>query len=122
MRRELREASAGVSACFAFGYAEPVLNASAVRPTARTCPWRNLYGDRLTNETIHGDVVPRRARLPSALAALLVFTSASAAAAQDVKRVLVLYPVSDGQPGILRFDESLRSALKSTPEHPGRDL
>jgi signal transduction histidine kinase len=55
------------------------------------------------------------ARLPSVLAALFVFTSASAAAAQDVRRVLVLYPVSDGQPGILRFDEGLRSALKARP-------
>ena len=49
------------------------------------------------------------------LAALLVFTSAPVAA-EDVKRVLVLYPVSDGQPGILRFDEGLRSALKARPD------
>ncbi len=49
------------------------------------------------------------------LAALLVVTS-SPVAAEDVKRVLVLYPVSDGQPGILRFDEGLRSALKARPD------
>jgi hypothetical protein len=55
------------------------------------------------------------ARLASVLAALLVSTSASAATAGDVRRVLVLYPVSDGQPGILRFDESLRSVLKTRP-------
>ncbi len=46
------------------------------------------------------------------LAALLVVTSAPVAA-EDVKRVLVLYPVSDGQPGILRFDEGIRTALKA---------
>ncbi len=59
---------------------------------------------------------PPTAPLPAVLAALLVFTSASVAAAQDVRRVLVLYPVSDGQPGILRFDESLRSALRARPD------
>jgi len=53
--------------------------------------------------------------LPSALAASLVFTSAWVATAQNIRRVLVLYPVSDGQPGIVRFDESLRSALKACP-------
>ena len=61
---------------------------------------------------------PRRPSAPSpvVLAALLAFTSASVAAAQDVRRVLVLYPDSDGQPGILRFDESLRSAFRARPE------
>ena len=34
---------------------------------------------------------------------------------EDESRVLVLYPVSDGQPGILRFDKGLRSALKARP-------
>ena len=55
------------------------------------------------------------ARLSSVLAAVLVVSCASVARAQDIQRVLVLYPVSDGQPGILRFDENLRSALKTGP-------
>src|SRR5262249_32966725 len=49
------------------------------------------------------------------LMTLLLLASASVAAAQDVRRVLVLYPVSDGQPGILRFDEGLRSVFKTRP-------
>ena len=44
---------------------------------------------------------------------LVALVSTSIAAGQDVKRVLVLYPVSDGQPGILRFDQSLRSVLRA---------
>ncbi len=61
------------------------------------------------------------ARPRCAIAALLVLASASSASsassatAGEVKRVLVLYPVSDGQPGIFHFDEGLRSALKTRP-------
>ena len=77
---------------------------------------RECHGNRLTDEGQPPDRGPRRRQLPAVLAALLVFTSASVAAAQDVRRVLVLYPVSDGQPGILRFDESLRSAFKASPD------
>ena len=57
---------------------------------------------------------------PVVLAALLVVTS-SPVAAEEVKRVLVLYPVSNGQPGILRFDEGLRSP-QGTPGHSRGDL
>ncbi len=45
------------------------------------------------------------------LAALLVLASSSVAVAGETKRVLVVYPTSDGQPGILRFQESLRIGL-----------
>jgi signal transduction histidine kinase len=52
---------------------------------------------------------------PAVLAVMIVATSSSGAA-EGSKRVLVLYPVSDGQPGILRFDNSLRSSLRSRPD------
>ncbi|MDR3622342.1 MAG: histidine kinase [Paludisphaera borealis] len=49
------------------------------------------------------------------LAALLVLVSSSVATAGEIKRVLVVYPTSDGQPGILRFQESLRLGLMNGP-------
>ena len=55
------------------------------------------------------------------LAALLVVTS-SPVAAEDVKRVLVLFPVSDGQPESTSSARGLRSALRATPGHPLGDL
>jgi hypothetical protein len=55
------------------------------------------------------------AELPQFLAALLVLASCSVTAAGETKRVLVVYPTSDGQPGILRFQESLRLGLMNGP-------
>ncbi len=55
------------------------------------------------------------AELSHFLAALLVLASCSVAAAGETKRVLVVYPTSDGQPGILRFQESLRLGLMNGP-------
>src|SRR5262249_17006398 len=52
--------------------------------------------------------------LLSVLAFLAPVPSASAAGADHIRRVLVLYPVSDGQPGILLFDQGLRSTFKKS--------
>src|SRR5262249_28528217 len=51
--------------------------------------------------------------LLSVLAFLSSVPSASAAGTDDVRRVLVLYPVNDGQPGVSFFDQSLRSTCKA---------
>ncbi len=53
------------------------------------------------------------AELSHFLAALLVLASCSVTAAGETKRVLVVYPTSDGQPGVLRFQDSLRLGLMS---------
>src|SRR5262249_39245831 len=50
--------------------------------------------------------------LLSVSALLALVPSASAAGADNIRRVLVLYPVSDGQPGGFLFDQSLRSACQ----------
>ena len=55
------------------------------------------------------------AELSHFLAAILVLASCSVAAAGETKRVLVVYPTSDGQPGVLRFQESLRLGLMNGP-------
>ena len=55
------------------------------------------------------------AELSHFLAALLVLASCSVTAAGETKRVLVVYPTSDGQPGVLRFQESLRLGLMNGP-------
>jgi signal transduction histidine kinase len=47
------------------------------------------------------------------LAAFLVLISSPIAAAQGARRVLVLSPVSDFQPGIIRFNKSLRSVFRT---------
>lgn len=57
--------------------------------------------------------VPASERLTPMLAALLVLISSPIAAAQGTRRVLVLYPVSDFQPGIIRFNENLRSVFRT---------
>ena len=55
------------------------------------------------------------AELSHFLAAVLVLASCSVTAAGETKRVLVVYPTSDGQPGVLRFQESLRLGLMNGP-------
>ena len=55
------------------------------------------------------------AELSHFLAALLVLAFCSVTAAGETKRVLVVYPTSDGQPGVLRFQESLRRGLMNGP-------
>ena len=59
------------------------------------------------------------AELSHFLAAGLLFALAlapcSVRAAGETKRVLVVYPTSDGQPGVLRFQESLRLGLMDGP-------
>ena len=48
-------------------------------------------------------------------AAILCFVPCTSAAdPAGTRRVVVLYPTSDGQPGIIRFDQGLRSTLKSS--------
>ena len=49
------------------------------------------------------------------LAVLLVLASCSVTVAGEIKRVLVVYPTSDAQPRILRFQESLRLGLMNGP-------
>ena len=44
----------------------------------------------------------------------LVPCAAPAAGAEGTRRVMVLYPVSDRQPGILAFDQSLRATFQSS--------
>src|SRR5262249_20982291 len=56
---------------------------------------------------------PRIVALLSVLAFLSPTPSASAAGADDTRRLLVLYPVNDGQPGVSLFDQSLRSTCKA---------
>ena len=59
----------------------------------------------------------RRAYLASliwAAVALGVAPRALTADPNEPRRVVVLYPVSDGQPGIVRFDQGLRATLKSS--------
>src|SRR5262249_45253804 len=51
--------------------------------------------------------------LLSVPAFLALVPLASAAGADNTRRLLVLYPVSDGQPGVLLFDQSLRSTCKT---------
>ena len=62
------------------------------------------------------DRVPTQPRCPPCSPPCSLFTPASVAAPQDVRRVLVLYPVSDAQPGITRFDENFRSVLRAHPD------
>jgi signal transduction histidine kinase len=45
---------------------------------------------------------------------LCLVPCASAADPAGTRRVVVFYPTSDGQPGIIRFDQGLRSTLKSS--------
>jgi len=62
----------------------------------------------------------RRPRVPPLLLALasLSFSPFALAAANDnTRRILVLYPVSDGQPGIFLHDQGLRSTFKASSEH-----
>ncbi len=62
----------------------------------------------------------RRPRVPPLLLALasLSFSPFALAAANDnTRRILVLYPVSDGQPGIFLHDQGLRSTFKASREH-----
>src|SRR5215217_5422263 len=60
----------------------------------------------------------RSLRLPFAslffAAFLWLITCPSGFGAEGTKRVVVLYPVSDGQPGIILFDQRLRSVLQSS--------
>jgi signal transduction histidine kinase len=55
------------------------------------------------------------AALSHFLVALCVLVSCSVTSAAQTKRVLVVYPTSDGQPGTLRFQESLRLGLMNSP-------
>jgi len=52
-----------------------------------------------------------------ALASLSFSPFALAAANDNTRRILVLYPVSDGQPGIFLHDQGLRSTFKASREH-----
>ena len=51
------------------------------------------------------------------LASLSFFPFALAAAPDNTRRILVLYPVSDGQPGIFLHDQGLRSTFRASSEH-----
>src|SRR5689334_17628812 len=57
---------------------------------------------------------PRLATPFWAAAILCLVPCASAAGPSGIRRVVVLYPVSDGQPGIVQFDRSLRATLKDS--------
>src|SRR5262249_51173631 len=57
--------------------------------------------------------LPRIVAVLSVSALLAPVPSASAAGADNIRRVLVLYPVSDGQPGVSLFDQGLRSTCKA---------
>lgn len=58
----------------------------------------------------------RRLRIASIGVAVLLglIPCSSVSGAEGTRRIMVLYPVSDGQPGIILFDQSLRSAFKSS--------
>lgn len=132
---KIRQALGAVSPCPAVGYDEQILTlgrppgprrSRGHHPAARrrrkvsavphgALPVGSVMATALGTKPSRGTRTGRGARLPSPLAAVLALAFASAANAQDIRRVLVLYPVSDGQPGILRFDEGLRSALKARP-------
>ncbi|MGD0042056.1 MAG: ATP-binding protein [Isosphaeraceae bacterium] len=60
---------------------------------------------------------PRVPPLLMVLASLSFFPFALAAAPDNTRRILVLYPVSDGQPGIFFHDQGLRSTFKASSEH-----
>src|SRR3954466_14244938 len=45
---------------------------------------------------------------------LALIPCVSVSGAEGTRRIVVLYPVSDGQPGIILFDQILRSKLKSS--------
>jgi signal transduction histidine kinase len=60
----------------------------------------------------------RAGRRPSWVAPLLALvclgSPGPAAGGDDVKRVLVIYPTSEGQPGSILFDQGLRAAVKAS--------
>lgn len=59
----------------------------------------------------------RRLRIASSIGVAVILClvpDTSVAGAENTKRVVVLYPASDGQPGIMLFDQGLRSTLKSS--------
>ncbi len=62
-----------------------------------------------------GPKPPRRLRIASLFwVALGLVPGAQAADLKGVRRIVVVYPVSDGQPGVIRLDRSLRATLKSS--------
>ena len=60
---------------------------------------------------------PRVPELLLALALLSFFPFELAASPDSARRILVLYPVSDSQPGIFLHDQGLRSSFKASREH-----
>lgn len=65
-------------------------------------------------EERRGSMRPRIVSPAWAAAFLCLIPCASAANSAGTRRVVVLYPTSDGQPGIIRFDQGLRSTLKAS--------
>src|SRR5947207_15847896 len=56
---------------------------------------------------------PQNVSLFWVVAVLYLAPCAIAAGPEGTRRIVVLYPVSDGQPGIIPFDQVLRSTLNS---------
>lgn len=54
----------------------------------------------------------------SVLALLSLGSPTPAAVADNTRRVLVLYPTADGQPGNLQFDQGLRSTFRTSSAEP----
>ena len=65
-------------------------------------------------EERRGSMRPRIASPAWAAAFLCLIPCASAANPAGTRRVVVLYPTSDGQPGTVLFDQGLRSTLKGS--------
>jgi len=98
----------------------------SLRDAAPSIPFREAQdrGFDVEAMTIPIREIPRkwRLRVPPllmVLASLSFFPFALAAAPDNTRRILVLYPVSDGQPGIFLHDQGLRSTFKASSEHIG---